>query len=79
MSEVILRQVEAIIRRELKDDAIVLDRDTTADDVPFWDSLAHVRIMIAVEKAFSIHFASEELSSFTNVGELVDAIASKAS
>jgi len=77
MSEAILREVEGIIRRELNDNALVLNRDSTADDVPFWDSLAHVRIMIAVEKTFSIHFSSEELSSFANVGELVNAIASK--
>ena len=47
---------------------------TTADDVDGWDSLSHVQLMVAVERAFNIRFATAELTGLANVGELADVI-----
>lgn len=49
----------------------------TADDIAQWDSLSHIRLMIAIERAFGIRFGTGEIESFANVGELVSAIQSK--
>lgn len=69
-----LARFQAIVADELGDPSITLDRATVADDVPFWDSLAHIRIMVAAEKAFGIRFDSEELNELPDVGAVVDAI-----
>jgi acyl carrier protein len=47
-----------------------LREDTTADQVPGWDSLSHVRILTAVEEAFAVRFKGLEVVRLTNVGEL---------
>lgn len=68
------------IFREVFDDDEVVPVDTmTAKDVVEWDSLNHIRLMVAVEKAFSIHFTTAEVSGFPDVGRLVEAIEAKLS
>jgi acyl carrier protein len=47
-----------------------IDETTTAADVPGWDSLSHVKILAAAEKAFDIRFRSLEVIRIRNVGEL---------
>jgi len=51
-----------------------LTSETVAADVPGWDSLAHIQLLMEVENAFNIRFKSSEVSSFANVGQLVDRI-----
>jgi acyl carrier protein len=46
----------------------------TADDIEGWDSLSHVRFLVAVEKTFGFRFTSSEIDSFKNVGEVLDVI-----
>jgi acyl carrier protein len=50
----------------------------SAAQIEEWDSLSHIRFMVAVERAFSIRFSTGEIEMFRNVGELVSAIVSKA-
>jgi len=54
-----------------------ITRQSTAADVYGWDSLMHVRLLLAIESAFGIRFTTSEVASFSNVGELVDAIERK--
>lgn len=73
----ILKRVEEIFREELELDDLVLTDETTADDVEEWDSLSHVQLVVAMEKAFGIKFSSREILSWDNVGDLVDCIHGK--
>ena len=73
----IMKRVEEIFREELELDDLVLTDETTADDVEEWDSLSHVQLVVAMEKAFSIKFSSREILSWDNVGDLVDCIQGK--
>jgi len=50
----------------------------TADDVDDWDSLSHVRFLVAVEKEFGFRFTSGEIDAFKNVGEMLDVIVRRA-
>jgi acyl carrier protein len=74
-----LEQIQEIVRNVLDDDSIVLSDATVAEQVPSWDSLAHVRIMVAIEKFFKIRFETDELNSFGDVGTLVDGVIRKLS
>ena len=47
---------------------------TSAKDVPEWDSLMHISLMIAVEEAFSVRFRVGEVETTHNVGEFADLI-----
>jgi len=49
-----------------------------ADDVEGWDSLSHVRFLVAVEEEFGFRFTSNEIDGFKNVGEVLDVIVRRA-
>ena len=49
--------------------------ETTANDVPQWDSLSHVRLMVMIEMELGVHFSTSEMQSFKNLGDLVNAAA----
>jgi acyl carrier protein len=53
---------------------VVLTPATSAKDVPEWDSLLHISLMVLVENAFSVRFRVGEVEQAGNVGELADLI-----
>ena len=67
----ILNRVTAVVRDQLDDDEVSLTMDTVAKAVDGWDSLAHVRIMVAIEESFGIEFRTSDISGLDNVGDLV--------
>jgi acyl carrier protein len=60
------------------DESIVVHPELTADDVDEWDSLTHIRLVIAVEKTFGLKFSAAEVERLRNVGDLVTLIESRA-
>jgi len=69
-----LDRVNEVFRNVFEDDELVVDAGTTASDVEGWDSLMHVTLIVALEKAFSVKFKSSEVAALENVGELVTLI-----
>lgn len=63
-------QLQEIARESFLDDDLVLTDDTTADDVPGWDSLAHVNFMYAIEEEFGVQFSEEQFTGFADIGAL---------
>jgi len=63
-------RLQEIFRTVFDDDSLVLTPETTAADVPGWDSFAHINLMFSIEQAFGMQFAGNQLASFKNVGEL---------
>ncbi len=51
----------------------------SAKDVPEWDSLTHISLLLAVEKAFGIRFRVGEVEAAKNVGEFADLISKRVS
>ena len=60
------------------DDSITVTPQLTADDVDEWDSLSHIRLVLAVEKKFGLKFSAAEVGRLKNVGEFVSLIEAKA-
>ena len=58
-------------------DEIKLTDSSCADDIEEWDSLSHIQLIVAIEKAYGIKFTSLEIMKWKNVGEMVDSILSK--
>ena len=61
------------------DDSIVLRPDLSAADVEGWDSLAHVRLLLTIERKMGIKFNAVEAGKLKNVGELIELVDSKLS
>ena len=75
----VLTELNDIFRDVLDNDSIRLTYETSAPDVPDWDSLNHIELVIAVEKHFKIKFNFAELQKFQNVGQMCDNIVLKLS
>ena len=71
----ILERVNDIVRDVLDIEDLTLQFTTTAKDVEGWDSLTHVQIIVAIEKAFHIRFRTGDMAGISDVGDLVSRIA----
>ena len=72
-----LQQLVPIFQDVLDDDSLAIDSTTTAQDVDGWDSLAHIRLVVSIEKAFSLRFSAAEISELQNVGDMAALIVKK--
>ncbi len=74
-----MNQTEVMAKLQVIFDDIFLEPvrvtpELKAGDVPEWTSLMHISLLIAVEKAFGIHFRVGEVEKTRNVGEFADVI-----
>lgn len=58
-------------------DDMVIEETTTAEDVEEWDSLSHVRFLVAVERAYGIKFTNAEIESLKQFGDIVSLVRTK--
>jgi acyl carrier protein len=63
-------RLQRVFRDVFDDETLEIRDETTAHDVPDWDSLAHVTLVVSVEKAFGVRFTSAEVSALKCVGDL---------
>jgi acyl carrier protein len=75
----IYAKLTTIFQDVFDDDGITLSPEMTAEDVPEWDSLSHVRLIVSVQQKFGVSFSAAQASNLRNVGELVELILSRTS
>jgi acyl carrier protein len=73
----IIARIAELLADVLEVDEVALTPATTADQVDGWDSISHVRLLIAIEREFGFEFGSNEGTGLRNVGALVSLIQSK--
>ena len=61
--DVIYAKLSEIFHDVFDDENIVLRPQLAADDVDEWDSLTHVRLVLAVEKKFGLKFSAAEVGA----------------
>ena len=76
-ADAILAEVTAIARSVFEDPSLELTPETTSDDVPRWDSLAHIALVVEAECHFDVQFQVAEIEEVKNVGELLRLIQAK--
>jgi acyl carrier protein len=59
--------LRSLLAQTLKVSADRITPDTVASDLPAWDSLAHVNLMMSLEQAFDIMLDVEEFPELTSV------------
>ncbi|MEZ4409392.1 MAG: acyl carrier protein [Polyangiales bacterium] len=60
-------------------DALTLRDDMVAADVEEWDSLNHVKLVLAIESGFGVKFSTREIAGWKNVGDMTRTLRSKLS
>jgi acyl carrier protein len=71
-------KLTAIFREVFDEEELNVTPQTTADDLDGWDSLSHIRLVLAISKAFGVKFSASEIGNLKNVGEFASLIEKKA-
>jgi acyl carrier protein len=72
----IAERLTDIFREVFDNDSIVVHREMTARDIEGWDSLAHLRLVLAIERRFGLRLPSTKVAGLKNVGDMMDLIQS---
>lgn len=67
----IVARLEEIFHDVFDDDSLKVTSELSAKDVDGWDSLANIRLIITIERAFKIKFSTSDIGKLENVGDLV--------
>ena len=70
-------ELKQVILGALNLDDWELKDATVASEVPSWDSLSHVNVVLAVEKHFGVRFKGVEVIRIKSVGDLQRLVDSK--
>ncbi len=70
-------EIADIFRFVLRDDTLELTPRTTPDDVPAWDSMNHIALVVEAECRFGVLFEPEEVDAVHSVGDLIAAVRAK--
>lgn len=68
----LLAKLQDVFRDVLDNPALILKRESNAQNVDGWDSLAHMNLVSVIEQDFKIRFALGELEDLKNVGDMID-------
>ena len=60
-----------------QDDGLILTRSMTRDDLPQWDSMNHLNILMALEMRYRIKFSLVEIEAAQSVGDILQMIRRK--
>ena len=64
-------KVIEIIARILEVDIEDVEMDTAIGDLPEWDSLHHLQIIVELQNEFNIKYPKEDLAELEDVSDLV--------
>jgi acyl carrier protein len=73
----IMKRLQDIFRDVFDNDGLEINGSTSSYDIEEWDSLSHIQLVVAIEKAFGIKLTSKEILSWDDVGEMIDALRNK--
>jgi len=66
-----------VFREIFEDDRLVISDEMVAADVENWDSLNHVKLVVAIEDCFGVKFSNREIGSWMCVGDMKRSLAAR--
>jgi acyl carrier protein len=73
----VLSRVQQAFKAAFDVDPNTITLDTSASDIPLWDSVGHLSLASHLEEAFGISLDVDELMEMETVGEIVRVITPK--
>jgi acyl carrier protein len=71
------QKLTEVFRDVFDDPGIEISDTTTANDIDGWDSITHVVLITATEKAFNVRFNTRDVKALANVGDFIRLIESR--
>lgn len=56
------------------DDTLKISESTSKADIEDWDSVAQIKLVLAIEEEFAIRLTTDEVASVKSVGDFISAI-----
>ncbi len=69
--------LQEVFRSVFNRPELQIKRETSAVDIDGWDSLMHINLIVAIEEQFDVSFTTEEIGSFSCVGDVLDLLQTK--
>lgn len=67
-------KLQEVFCRVFENPNIEINQKTIAADIPEWDSLNHIILIVEIEKSFDIKFSSSQINSWESVGDVLNDI-----
>jgi acyl carrier protein len=75
MSDPTIKQRLNLVFQEVFDrPELEITETMTAEDIEEWDSLSHIILIVATEKAFGVTFTTKDVKSLKNIGDFITLI-----
>ena len=72
-------RLQKVFQAAFEDAAFTFDETVEAKDLPAWDSLKHITLILAIEEEFDVKFTTREVTSLWSVGRILEALQKKVS
>lgn len=73
----ILSGLTDVFRDIFDDETLTLTPETSAADIPGWDSMNHITIVVEAERRFGVKFRTGEIEGLKTVGDFTALITKK--
>jgi acyl carrier protein len=64
------KRLEKVIRGVFPIEEEIIDENWTSEDIPDWDSVGHLNLIMEIEKAFDIKIEIEEMFEVEKLGDI---------
>jgi len=75
--EQIIEKLNLIFKEVFEDDNLLINEFTMLKDIPNWESLSHMILIVEIENKFNIVFSSTESIEVISVSQIINLILSK--
>lgn len=73
-TEQILEKLTEIFQDVFDDDTIIIDQNTTPQDIDGWDSLQHITLLSAIGDEFDCSFSLDQMIEIQSVADMISAL-----
>jgi acyl carrier protein len=71
------QRLQQVFREAFENEELLLSDSLSVENLPAWDSVAHLRLIMGCEEEFGVKFSIEETVESTSAAKLKAALAAK--
>jgi acyl carrier protein len=72
-----LQRIQQIFRDQFLDDSLVVDANSSPNNIEAWDSLAQVGLLAAIETELDTQFTADEMGEIASVADVLRCLRAK--